>query len=270
MKYKNIVLLSDLDGTLLQDDKRLSQENIDAINYFISQGGKFGVATGRNHHNALEFIQEVSTNIPSIFCNGGVVYDINSENLIKYNTIEPKSIVGFLKHIIKELPYIMIMVYTADYAYTVSNKKNVNQLILDQHEPYEFKPVEDILEKAWIKILFCGREDELKTIETEAKKFDLSKHVAFVNSGDIYFEFVPNNISKGTMLNELREMIGKDHKYYAVGDYYNDLEMIEQADTGIAVDNAVDDVKEASDYISTNNNDSAIADVIYNIINKTL
>lgn len=270
MKYKNIVLLSDMDGTLLQDDKSVSQDNIHAIDYFISQGGRFAVATGRNHHNAIDFIQEVQTNIPSIFCNGGVIYDINSKKLIKYNTIEPKNIVGFLNHIMKELPYIMIMVYTADYAYTVSNKENVNQPILDQHEPYEFKALEDILEKAWIKILFCGREDDLKTIEAEAKKFDLSDHVSCVYSGDIYFEFVPNNVSKGSMLKELRQVLGEDHIYYAVGDYDNDLELLEQADIGIAVDNALDSVKEISNFITVSNNNSAIADVIYNIIDKQL
>lgn len=47
MKYDGIVIYSDLDGTLLDSERNLSKENMDAINSFISQGGRFGVATGR-------------------------------------------------------------------------------------------------------------------------------------------------------------------------------------------------------------------------------
>ena len=70
MKYDGIVIFSDLDGTLLDDDRRLSQENYDAVARFVSQGGRFGVATGRMERTTLHNFPGLAINIPSIFLTG--------------------------------------------------------------------------------------------------------------------------------------------------------------------------------------------------------
>lgn len=60
MKYKDIILLSDLDGTLLDTNNRISKKNQDAIEYFILNGGRFGVATDRSPMNCAQFIKNIS------------------------------------------------------------------------------------------------------------------------------------------------------------------------------------------------------------------
>lgn len=66
MKYDNVLLLSDMDGTLLDSNSTVSVSNQRAIKDFIANGGKFGAATGRNQRNTLSFLKEVELNAPCI------------------------------------------------------------------------------------------------------------------------------------------------------------------------------------------------------------
>ena len=77
MKYSGIALFADLDGTLLDDKRQLSDENLAAVRYFVENGGSFAVATGRMERSTLINFPELTVNTPSIFYNGALVYDIN-------------------------------------------------------------------------------------------------------------------------------------------------------------------------------------------------
>lgn len=267
MKYDNIMLLSDLDGTLLNDDVSISDENKEAINYFVENGGKFGVATGRTHLNALGLINDININIPSIFSNGGVVYDINNKKIIKESIIEiePKEqLFRYLNDIINQLPNVMIMMYTTNDNFIISDRNKTDKEILQLHIPYKFTSIDKIKDEDFIKILFSGSQEEFKEMESRVSNSKLDEYISCVYSGDMYFEIVKKNISKGTMIKTVLDEIGEKCKVYAVGDYDNDIELIGYADVGIAVDNALDELKEIADIIGVNNNENAIADIIYN------
>ena len=75
MKYSGILLVSDLDGTLLDKDSRLSDENAEAVNEFMRQGGKFAFASGRYFSNLKAFMNKIRPNVPSITSNGQMIYD---------------------------------------------------------------------------------------------------------------------------------------------------------------------------------------------------
>ena len=74
-KFDGILLCTDLDGTLLRNDKSISQENLDAIEYFKSEGGYFTFITGRMPCFSEEIYQVVRPNAPIGCINGGGVYD---------------------------------------------------------------------------------------------------------------------------------------------------------------------------------------------------
>jgi hydroxymethylpyrimidine pyrophosphatase-like HAD family hydrolase len=87
-----------------------------------------------------------------------------------------------------------------------------------------------------------------------------------VFSSEIFLEYLPYGVSKGSALRKLKDYMGGNYIIYAVGDYNNDIEMLHEADIGIATDNAIPMLKESADLITVTNDENAIADVIYRII----
>ena len=81
MDFRGYTLISDLDGTLLDDNKKISDGNLEAISYFQSKGGKFALATGRAPLRAAMFKNIVKTDIPSIFLNGILISDFHTDEV---------------------------------------------------------------------------------------------------------------------------------------------------------------------------------------------
>lgn len=117
-----------------------------------------------------------------------------------------------------------------------------------------------------MKILFCGKPEVLKSMEREIQNFELGQSIHWVFSSAIYLEFLPAGVNKGSMLTELRKLMGNGYRIYAVGDYNNDMEMLKAADVGIAVENALPNLKNIADVITVSNNESAIAAIINHIL----
>ena len=81
-KFDGLLLCTDLDDTLLTDDKRVSEENIAALQYFMENGGLFTFATGRVPEGARLMLQYIVPNAPMVCFNGGAIYDYASEKFI--------------------------------------------------------------------------------------------------------------------------------------------------------------------------------------------
>jgi HAD superfamily hydrolase (TIGR01484 family) len=81
--YKDFLLVSDMDGTLLTSAKTVSEANKKAIQEFVDGGGRFAIATGRTPDNAKDYLQGVAVNAPSIFYNGSLLADLATGRVLK-------------------------------------------------------------------------------------------------------------------------------------------------------------------------------------------
>ena len=265
-KFEKVLLLSDLDGTLLNTQGFISKINQEAVAYFMENGGTFGFATGRNQLNSLLFLEEIKVNAPCILYNGCGVYDFNTNHFLRLIELPKAKLVSFLKSCLNEFAYISIQVYAPEMCYYISPESKADPYIVETHQPCEFCNIEEILDKTWIKILFNGEYELLKALNNKMIEQSLEEELNWVFSSDIFLEYLPKNVSKGSALQYVRELFGSGYKIYAVGDYNNDIEMIQLADVGIATQNAVDSLKLVADNISVTNDENAIADIIYNFI----
>ncbi|MBR4949636.1 MAG: HAD family phosphatase, partial [Clostridia bacterium] len=84
--------ISDLDGTLLQNDCTLSEATIKIINKFIADGGYFSFSTARSPASVSEFVRDIKLNIPLILMNGAMIYDIQKMKCIKIEFMEKNHI----------------------------------------------------------------------------------------------------------------------------------------------------------------------------------
>ena len=253
-----ILLVTDMDGTLLPGSKILAEKDLEAVNRFRSDGGKFTVATGRTLQSAIKYIQQLEVDIPVILYNGSLIYDTHKDEVLFTDELSE-----YAKEIADELFKYMKNpggeVLRLDNIYVVCN--NEYDVRICQVEP-AYSDLEDVPEKGWYKILFADSPENIALLE----KYIRSKNypVDFVRSHDTFIEMLPKGSSKGAALKEYVKIMGmEDFKVIAAGDYHNDIEMLQTADVGAATANAQTDVKKSADIVLEKSNEQgAIAELI--------
>jgi len=269
LDIRKITLLSDMDGTLLSSDGTVSARNRDAVSRFIEAGGHFGIATGRGHVNVLNFIRDVEINAPSVLYNGAMLYDFKSGRTLKMETLPQDELIDFIRAVQKEYPAIMTHIYTPDTCFIVSREEDADEKILSEHQPAVFDTLETAKREPWIKILLAGNNDDLKKVEEKLERIG-DQHMRWVYSADIYLEILPEGVSKASMISKMKEIHGGDHTVIALGDFYNDLEMLREADFGIAMGNAPDEIKAVADMVALTNDEDGVAEVIEALLSGEL
>lgn len=260
MKYDGIVLFSDLDGTLLNDQRQLSRENLEAITDFVKQGGCFGVATGRMERTTLFNFPELPINTPSIFFNGALVYDTQTREQIDKTTM-PEGLEYIFEDILNRYPSCGVEINLAGKAYVLRNNDIIRIQLKREGLTAEEAPWSQI-PKGWLKALICDKHETLEKIKKDLeglKRTDIS----IMFSEEELLDIMAQNVSKGTALS--RQMsINKDkwRMVFAIGDNDNDVEMIRTAHIGIAVENARAGVKEAAQYEIAHHNTPCIPQVM--------
>ena len=82
-KYTGKMIISDLDGTLIPRGGVISQENRQAIEAFVAEGGRFAIATGRTPEASAGYVKDLPINAPSVFFNGAMLYDWENKQVLK-------------------------------------------------------------------------------------------------------------------------------------------------------------------------------------------
>lgn len=269
--YKLIV--TDMDGTVLGEDHKITEENKIALKEAEKKGIKVVFATGRFHDSAKEHVNFLDNIMPIISSNGSIIkHPITNEVL--YSNFIDKGICLKIMDIIDEYN-LRYQVYT-------------DEKILQKYETEEEKRfMKEFIEKNFsdkAEIIFKKdlREDVknsnvLKFNVMEIKKQDLLDKVRadlqFVNNIEITsswkgnLEMMSEGSHKGNAVEYLSNLLEIDREQIiAFGDNYNDLSMIEFAGTGVAMGNAEEDVKNIANHITDKNGDSGVAKAINNLI----
>ncbi len=264
-KFENLLLCTDLDGTLLNDERQISQENLDAIEYFKSEGGCFTFITGRPPMISMDIYNNVKPNVPFGCFNGGGLYDGKNGEYIWSVTL-PDGADELVSYADKNFPKTGVQINTQKTIYFQKESDSMVTFREITKAPYIFGDFSTITDPL-VKIVF-GLKDS-KYMDELAK--DLPKHpnaskFDFIRSELTLFEILPKGISKGNVLKILADYLNIDMKNtIAIGDYNNDVSMLKVAGVGVAVANAVPDAKAVADIVTVSNNEHAIAKVIDDI-----
>jgi len=266
-KYEGYLIASDLDGTLINSEQGISRQNIDAIASFIREGGLFAIATGRTEVTAMPFMEQMHVNCPCILYNGAAIYDIKENKYKKAHFLNKRLLLGLLKEIPQRFPKVCVQIFVHGNIYVVSGEDNMDPLVLKEKQPFEFADMEDIIDKDWVKVLLNDTNQTLHEIQQFIKDTLPVGLIHSVFSAVTYLELFAWGITKGSALLDLLELTGIEReKTIAIGDYCNDIEMIQAAGLGVATSNAHPLLKEAADVVTVSNNEHAIS----NLINKLL
>lgn len=263
-----VVIMSDMDGTLLTSDKKITEKDSQAIERFISLGGKFTVSTGRTLEAFEQYRQILDLRIPVVLYNGGIIYDYQKHKVL-YAEYLPDGVRQISEELLNAMPEIGGEVLKLDKTYVFRNNY-YQKLHTDMCgiSP-EYAGLPEIPSGEWLKVLFAMSPEDIPVMERIISGKNYST-VDFVKSSGIFIEMLPHNISKGSALDEYRKLDGMQKcTFVAIGDFDNDIEMIQAADLGVCPANAEDSVKKVSGLVLENSSDNgAVAELIDYIITK--
>lgn len=260
MRYKMIAL--DLDGTLNNDQKVITQKTKDALIEVQKQGIVVVLASGRPTPGMKRESDELELEKYHgllLSYNGGRIVDVTTKQVIYEKSLPKVTAVKFLKHL--EDFKVTPIVDDSNHYYTTDRKEfmiefesklnNMGIKIVDN--------VADDLDFSPVKILIAAPNEYLMPISDEITK-PFRHELSFIHSSPVYLEATMKGINKASSLQNICDYLHiKPEEIMAFGDAQNDISMLEFAGLGVAMGNAMDSVKEIADEVTLSNNEDGIA-----------
>ena len=263
------VLFSDLDGTLLDDDKNVSDEDLASINAMLDKGHRFVIATGRPIYSAKLVARNLGLYRNGIYIaasNGGVIYDCETEKIISAQHLDLDTVDVLFRAALAE--NLSIHTYTDDNVVSVVKTPEIEAYTTRIMMPFRMLDAipADLPAPPPKLIVMSIKEGSRQILE----KFERS-HAALVEgraqsvfSNDFLLEYLPVGVSKGHALVTLCKLLGiPADDSVAAGDEANDIPMLDAAGVGVVVQNGTDEAKSHADHVATRtNNESAVSEII--------
>lgn len=267
----NRILFLDLDHTLLNDDKSISEENRAAIHQALEEGNYVVIATGRAVESGRIVVRDLGLTKPGCYMiayNGAVLYDCSADRILYDKTI-PVQDVLYLFDRAKEAG-IYIQTYNKNGVLAEKHTKELDYYVKNSRMSYRLlDSLAQQLEEEPHKVMLIDLEsnERLQQFQKEYAGWAEGKMTSFFSCME-YLEYCPHGVCKGAAIGYLCSLLNIPQEFtVAVGDERNDISMIEAAGTGVAVANAVPQAKAAADYITEqDNNHAAVAEVIRKFI----
>lgn len=265
--FDGCLLASDVDDTLV-DNGYINPANIEKIDFFMNEGGMFSLSSGRGSGALLPVLEKLNNVSPCVTTNGTVIYDYKNSIFLSQKFI-PKSDYAFPKKIGELDRNIAIEIHCGfDILVTAQTQEGIDHQVYERLNPIMVS-YEEACQRNWNKVLYmCETKQDREFIkEFVSKENSMSDFVetSAVIYGRMryYFEQIPKDVSKFTALKELCEILNvKKGGLFAIGDYYNDVEMLKNADISASPCESPENVKKYADYITVSCKDGAVADFI--------
>ena len=268
LKYK--ILAVDVDGTLLTSEDKITDRTKNAIRLAEEKGIIFVVSSGRPVHAVLPIIAQLGLkkDHPFISYNGAMAVKDSSGEVLYQVVLSPKDSHDIYRFGIEYDTTVMVWsnskLFTNKlseraYKYAAFTQTTLN--LID--DPDQFFQV------GATKILWYDEIDKISRYAEELKT-KVGEGVSFYTSKPFYLEFVNSGISKSVALQRLGKYAGiKRKNIMAIGDGWNDLDMIKFAGFGVAMGNSEKEVRDAADFVTRSNDEDGVAFAIEKFILKT-
>lgn len=266
MNYKMVVL--DLDGTLLDDGKNISEKNIRILNALHINNIEIVIATGRNYYMAKMLTEKIKTLEPVILANNGAITRRSfNDELIESNYLEPEEFVKIYK---KGLEYNLNPIVHVDEYFNGYDLIYEDEDYENTYKGYIKKDYKRAIHKKFdsginniLAVCYFDEHEKLLNFGVEMKENGKNKYNTIVNrnvSNRALLEFLHPEGCKWCALKKyaLTKNI-KANEIVTMGDDNNDIEMLENSGLGIAMLNGTNESKKAASRISKyDNNNSGV------------
>jgi Cof subfamily protein (haloacid dehalogenase superfamily) len=261
------LVLIDIDGTLVSDNKQIPDRNHQAIQRVLKKNIKVTLVTGRSYHSSMDVIHAITEDVPVVFQNGAFIYKPKADLVLRKEYLSPE-IASFLveQGRINELytilftdflnPMDMIIesIYEGGYAPYLARNHSRTELV----SHIQISPTMKIAE-----VVLLGNEKIIQEIHQQTKLLfpeEFSPIKSFDLEGEVFFEFFGPEVSKAHAVHFLSNHFQVSlSDIMFIGDSFNDIEALKIVGLPIAMGNAIEEVKARSLFTSKSNNEAGVA-----------
>lgn len=270
-KFSNVLIASDIDGTLLWDAHYVNPRNCEKLRYFCDNGGHFSLSTGRNHTDIFPIMEAVGNyvNMPCILCNGSYLYDTTTKAVLNPQYLASEPLVSLLEMIRRDYDGRVGFRASFDQGFLICEG---DKEILVRLRHYGLahlaipRPFEDFGKEKLYKAVLISSPALLTEVRTRLKPYE---NAFTITTSDPYIlEIQPKGISKSFQFPYLKSLYD-GAELWCIGDYNNDLEMLRNADVAVCPQNAVPEIKAIAHHEVCHCRDGALADMI-DLIEKSI
>ncbi|MCR5404628.1 MAG: Cof-type HAD-IIB family hydrolase [Butyrivibrio sp.] len=253
------IFFFDLDGTLLNSEKRITSKTMEALRTFTDAGNYFCINTGRQMDSARAVYDGLSLSFKGSFLcgsNGTEIYSVDEDKYV-YRTGVPLELVPKIMDLADSMD-VHCHTYNADHIVTRHDNECIKYYRRVIKTPYIVTGdvLKYVTEPPSKMISIELHDHEKQERFREALQELVGDKITLLYSNPYYLEIFPSEAGKGSAVKRLADILGVDLKdTYAAGDEQNDVSMIEAAGCGIAMANATDFVKSRADVVTQLDND---------------
>lgn len=262
------LFLTDLDGTFLGSDAKVSNKSVEIINRLTNEGLLFSIATARTYATVIPLFRQIDLRLPLVLMNGVCLYDpINKQTISSHSiTHETGKEVDRLCGRYNKNPLLyfennskLVVKFKAldndDVKSYVSERADFFNKTFEQVEVVDFQNSGD-----FVYIVTLDKKSELESIYNEMRNIKGIDCNFYGDNytGSYFLEAMCSGVNKGTGASELKKILKAD-RLVVFGDNINDIPLFEVADECYAVENACDELKRISTGVIGSNNDSSVA-----------
>ncbi len=257
--YRMITI--DIDDTLLNDRRQISEGNRRALKAAIDRGVTVSLATGRMHRSARQVAEQIGLQAPVISYQGALI-----KNWPDDATLYERSVPASAAHRVDEFcrrQGFHLQVYSDDVLYVKEEGEKIRHYIQISNVPFKVEPdFTRLLDRPLTKLLIYEEPAVLDQIAQELRPI-LGDEVHITKSKPFFLEFMHKQGTKGQALRFLSAHFGYDlSEVMAIGDSWNDHDMLQTAGLGVAVANAVEPLKRIADEITLSNNEDGVKHIV--------
>ena len=274
------LIASDLDGTIIDDKRKIAQENFKAIADLNKANIPFVVCTGKTYCISKDICKDLNANY-GIFGNGSQIVNLSTGEEIARNILNYDEINICIS--IAKKRKLHIHAYTEDSIITQNLEyMDLRNSILFPSQ-IKIKIVKNISEyiqkeRPTILKLVISSKNNIEELKVELEKRTSLSIVCISKTGKYkdkiidkeyeYLDISPLNVSKGKALKILEDYLKlPKENILSIGDNINDIDMFRESGIGAAVNNAYDEVKNVANYVTTNSVDNAgFAEAVYKFV----
>ena len=259
-KFEGVLLASDLDGTLYNSRGEITEPVRRALRYFIENGGRFTVSTGRSKQGFHAYSSEY-INAPVLLANGAMAYDYTEDRTLFADGVNEEELQA-LSGVIERFPGMSVEFYTADFrAYCISPDDRSRRHFAGQD--IVFTEISDLSKLTFpvVKIMI-GAGAQTLAVQKFLSGTDLGKIRYIPCTGD-FIELLSVTAGKGRGLHRLADMLNiPRERAFAAGDGSNDVDMLRCAAEGFVPENGDPLALAAAGTVVRSCDDGAVAHVI--------
>lgn len=269
---KTKILFTDLDGTLLDSQKQISDYTREVLDAWSKSGHKLVLCSGRDINSVKSVKEYLNLNYPGMYLigyNGGQIVDCETGKTIYRIALTYEQITYVLQEARKQELHIHTYTDTDIISPTDDEELHYYQRVIKTPVIYS-KDVKEVKENGSCKCIVIELNDheKLEAFRNSLLPWAESENISLIFSNPRYLEVFPAASGKGAAVKKLCEILGINEALsVAAGDAENDISMIEAAGMGIAMANGSEDVRMAATTITAYDNDhDGLAHALFDLI----